>query len=261
MVLWQGLTEGGTAVPVQVTEDGKVVAQGQQGEKGETGDQGPPGPPGPYGPGDNVEFKNGYFSGNVGIGTDGATEKLEVVGKGIITERLQVGEFGQVTSTTAGVNIYESGAIYIRRANDNPIFRGYDKTGSKVNSEISNLGAAFFRADVSIGVQAPSAKFNVTGTGSFTSDVVVGSRNKQWLLVESGGLCHMIDQSAYLEASTYVDQDGIEKTVDRLKQPIEYPVLRDIQAELTMVEQQLQKVMERLKMVPEAGWEVWDGAD
>ena len=43
MVVWQGITEGGTAVPVQITEEGKVVAIG------ETGPQGPPGPPGPPG--------------------------------------------------------------------------------------------------------------------------------------------------------------------------------------------------------------------
>lgn len=40
MVVWQGITEGGTAVPVQITEDGKVVAVGEQGPEG------PPGPPG-----------------------------------------------------------------------------------------------------------------------------------------------------------------------------------------------------------------------
>ena len=40
MVVWQGITEGGTAVPVQITEEGKVVAIG------EPGPEGPPGPPG-----------------------------------------------------------------------------------------------------------------------------------------------------------------------------------------------------------------------
>ena len=59
MVLWQGLTEGGTAVPVQVTEAGKVVAEGQQGQEGPPGppgEQGPQGPQGEYGPGDDVVF-------------------------------------------------------------------------------------------------------------------------------------------------------------------------------------------------------------
>jgi len=59
MVLWQGLTEGGTAVPVQVTEAGRVVAEGQQGPPGEEGPQGPKGDQGPqgeYGPGDDVDL-------------------------------------------------------------------------------------------------------------------------------------------------------------------------------------------------------------
>ena len=29
----------------------------------------------------------------------------------------------------------------------------------------------------------------------------------------------------------------------------------------TLVEQQLQKVLEKLRMIPEAGWEVWDKSD
>ena len=56
MVLWQGLTEGGTAVPVQVTEAGKVVAEGQEGKEGPIGPIGPPGPQGEYGPGDDVDL-------------------------------------------------------------------------------------------------------------------------------------------------------------------------------------------------------------
>ena len=72
-----------------------------------------------------------------------------VDGKGVL-ERVQVGEFGTTTSTTSGVNVYDNGAVYIRRTNDNPIFRGYDESGSQVNSEIDNLGGAFFRANVGI---------------------------------------------------------------------------------------------------------------
>lgn len=52
MVVWQGVTEDGTATPVQVTQDGKVVAQGLDGPPGEPGPPGPPGqidlPPDPY---------------------------------------------------------------------------------------------------------------------------------------------------------------------------------------------------------------------
>ena len=56
MVVWQGITEGGTAVPVQVTEAGKVVAQGEPGIEGPPGPPGPPGPQGQYGPGDDVDL-------------------------------------------------------------------------------------------------------------------------------------------------------------------------------------------------------------
>ena len=46
MVVWQGITEGGTAVPVQITEEGKVVAIGESGPRGPEGPEGPPGPKG-----------------------------------------------------------------------------------------------------------------------------------------------------------------------------------------------------------------------
>ena len=85
------------------------------------------------------------------------------------------------------------------------------------------------------------------GTASFLKDVIVGSRNKQWMIVESNGLAHLVDQT-----------DATAATADLVDEKT-YPPLRDIPGELTMVEQQLQKVMERLKMAPEAGWDVWDG--
>ena len=49
MVVWQGITEGGVAVPVEVKEDGKVVAEGLQGPPGPEGPEGPQGPEGPPG--------------------------------------------------------------------------------------------------------------------------------------------------------------------------------------------------------------------
>ena len=55
MVVWQGITEGGTAVPVQITEEGKVVAIGETGPTGPTGPIGPPGPPGETFPPDPFE--------------------------------------------------------------------------------------------------------------------------------------------------------------------------------------------------------------
>ena len=46
MVVWQGITSGGTAVPVQVTESGEVVAATNTPVPGPEGPPGPDGPPG-----------------------------------------------------------------------------------------------------------------------------------------------------------------------------------------------------------------------
>ena len=63
MITLYGVTEDGTSVPVQVTDDGKIVAVGQQGPPGPPGQDGqdsqvpgPPGPPGEIQNGDDVEF-------------------------------------------------------------------------------------------------------------------------------------------------------------------------------------------------------------
>ena len=58
MVVWQGITAGGTAVPVQITEEGKVVALGEAGPEGPEGPEGPPGPPG-----EGFETSNDPFEG------------------------------------------------------------------------------------------------------------------------------------------------------------------------------------------------------
>ena len=104
------------------------------------------------------------------------------------------------------------------------------------------------------------------GNAMFAGDVIVGSRGKQWMIVESNGLAHLVEQTRSNEISTadLVNPDSNEiSTADLVDPPpsIEYPPLRDIPGELTMVEEQLQKVLEKLRMVPDAGWEVWDGSD
>ena len=48
-ILWSGLTDTGSIVPVQVDNQGRVVAQGINGADGPPGPQGPPGPEGPAG--------------------------------------------------------------------------------------------------------------------------------------------------------------------------------------------------------------------
>ena len=87
---------------------------------------------------------------------------------------------------------------------------------------------------------------NITANAAtFSGDVIIGSRNKQWMIVESNGIAHLVEQTL---------RSSIADRLDPERPP--YPELRDIPAELTMIEQQLQKVLEQLQMTPEAGWEV-----
>ena len=80
MVVWQGITEGGTAVPVQITEEGKVVAIGEEGPEGPPGADGKdgkdsdvPGPPGPPGtPG--VQWPSNPFEGAFLMYLDGVVQ-------------------------------------------------------------------------------------------------------------------------------------------------------------------------------------------
>ena len=95
-----------------------------------------------------------------------------------------------------------------------------------------------------------SLTLNFDGVAEFEKDVIIGSRGEKWMIVESNGLAHLVAQTQTADIET-ADLAG----------EIQYPPLRDIPGELTMVEQQLQKVLEKLRMIPEAGWEVWDGSD
>ena len=114
---------------------------------------------------------------------------------------------------TTGLNFGDSGKIYS--------IASYDK--DDINNKrfsVETNGAAFFKGDV-----------------------VVSSRNKQWMLVEQGGLCHMVEQLRATNADA-----------------AKYPPLRDVFSELNAIEAALGEVMEKLRMKPPAGWEVWDGS-
>lgn len=114
---------------------------------------------------------------------------------------------------------------------------------------------------VKIGSQAASnpvilLNSDYTGSAEFAGDVVVGSRNKQWMLVESGGICHLVEQARSI-------------TTDLVKNnETQYPELRNLPHELdqlsavvTALLTEMQRVEEKLRMAPEAGWPVWDGSD
>ena len=131
--------------------------------------------------------------------------------------------------------------------------------------DINSDGAAKFAGEISVdrpassstsgvrvfGGGVPKSTLYTDGSAEFKGDVIVGSRNKQWMIVESNGLAHLVEQTRAADGVATADLTG--KT--------QYPPLRDIPGELTMVEQQLQAVLEKLRMIPEAGWEVWDGSD
>ena len=124
-------------------------------------------------------------------------------------------------------------------------FRGDLSSGSIV--DFHNGGAAF--SDV-----VASIKYD--GSATFSGDVTVGSRGKEWMIVESGGLAHLIEQAAYDAA----DEPELLAA--------DYPVLRNIPAELDQLQalvlalkDEVQRVEEKLRMAPSAGWEVWDGSE
>ena len=136
------------------------------------------------------------------------------------------------------------------------VFGGNPAGGANIGAKVFAAGAGFMACrpltnpgeilftGYALGNDTPTVRINVDGSASFASDVVIGSRGKKWMIVESNGLAHLVEQTRAAEM-----------------QETTYPALRDIPGELTMVEQQLQKVLEKLRMIPEAGWEVWDGSD
>ena len=80
MVVWQGVTSDGTATPVQVTDEGKVIAVGQEGPPGPPGADGEdgqdsqvPGPPGPPGA-DGVQWPANPFEGAFLMYVDGVVQ-------------------------------------------------------------------------------------------------------------------------------------------------------------------------------------------
>ena len=115
MITLYGVTADGTSVPVQVTDDGRIVSVGQTGEQGPPGPQGPPGEQGPPG----QDGQDGQ-----GIDPDG---NLDVSGN-IAAEIIQAG--GDPDGGTAdGAQLRGAGVVYASRGSGKVIFSGYE-TGS-----------------------------------------------------------------------------------------------------------------------------------
>ena len=141
---------------------------------------------------------------------------------------------------------YDGSAVFESSVNGSA-FYSLEPTGTSAIAKLSWFH--FYLAD-SAGDKTVEIKndgsITAAGSAQFAGDVIVGSRSKQWMLVEQGGLCHMVEQTRR------VTKDLVNS---------EYPKLRDVFQELNLIEEALSEVMEKLRLTPPAGWPVWDGSD
>ena len=253
-----------SVVPVACNEKGELLLEEPQVVEG------PPGPPGDQGEkGDPGDPFTGTFDGDVtftgdlqldapadyrystsylgisGLGSlaNSSASSIALLCNGYRNSDNQWTSLGFGGATGAAFIATDSaGDVTVRTAADWP-------TGSSayppLRLHIDRSGS------VAIGAAAPATLLDVNG------EVTLVSRGTSYTIVEQSGLAHLVEVAS--TRKPYVDADGVEHS-PVAPQVVDRPPLRDIPAELTMVEQQLQKVMERLKMSPEAGWEVWDGA-
>ena len=108
-----------------------------------------------------------------------------------------------------------------------------------LNKKQDETDIPFFMAR-RFGTNKPLAEITPTGGANFKGDVVIGSRGATWLIRESNGVAMLIEQTLTKEAPEEV---------------------RNLPRELDLIEAALNEVMDKLKMTPPAGWEVWDGSD
>lgn len=158
---------------------------------------------------------------------------------------------GSVTSSTPSpgsygrhtINAPDSNASYMLHVENGSSYSLFNSPTGKNEIKLWCQGSEKY-SYISVG-EGDKAIIYADGSAEFKSDVVIGSRGSQWMIVESGGLAHLIQQTSFKGQPR--NNDG-------------YPQLRNIPNELTMVEQALADVMEKLRMIPPAGWEVWDGS-
>lgn len=113
-MILEGTTSSGAVVPVQVTTDGKVVAEGRTGPEGPQGPEGPEGPQGPEGPaGSPGNLWSGtdpgpiyYTGGSVGIGTSSPSAKTQITsGSSGVTPVVHADELFVENNGNAGITI------------------------------------------------------------------------------------------------------------------------------------------------------------
>lgn len=174
MVVWQGITAGGTAVPVQVTKSGEVVAATNTPVPGPEGPSGPEGPQGPSGtngtdgkdgkdgapgkdgdqwievnsrlikPTNNVGISvllDGEFGGNLTASGDLTVGDKDLrVTKGSTT---MFGDLSGQSNTNSGVTLGKNGLVYAQRVggSDQDLFRGLN--GSSIVWRVKSNGDNF----------------------------------------------------------------------------------------------------------------------
>ena len=259
-VIWSGVTEEGAVVPVQVTAEGKVVAIGD-------------GPQGDY-----LPTTGGNLTGDLTLATDKITLNA-TNGAAEFAGNVQIGPVNLSDTANTGVILWKDVGITSIAASG-PVFRGYATGGTTSTSLIGTDGSAEFAGRVTAGsnrtaglndpgivleskqgsifgyITDSSKSFYAgyfgtdlkidlksDGSATFSGDVVIGSRGTKWLIRESNGVAMLIEQT----------RRGIEpRTPEKV---------RDLPNELDLIETALNEVMAKLKMVPPAGWPVWDGQD
>ena len=249
--------EDSSVVPVACDAAGRLLLEEPQvieGPPGPPGEQGPPGQDGQDGQ-DGDPF-SGNFAGDVTFGgsadfagavtvSDGGdlTSSIKADGSADFAGGIKSG-----SNITNGLSINPQGVLQIQRSSiGGSLFSGYAQSTQSVSLQANG--------DLQLGgIVGPSPNIFLkgsNGSADFVGDVVVGSRSKQWMLVEQGGLCHMVEQVRANTADLVAPAAADGK----------YPELRDVIAELNIVEKALEEVMVKLRMQVPAGWPVWDGSD
>ena len=250
--------EDSSVVPVACDAAGRLLLEEPQVVEGPPGPQGEQGPPGQNGQ-DGLPGQNGQdgdpFSGNF---ADDVTFGGSATFAGDI-KHVDYGEYGfsLATNNSLKFTVQTLQSDYMSGANDlRQVFKtSYNNSsGSDIKFAIQNTGTVRIGGIINNTADTSDAniQLNTDGSATFAGDVVVGSRFKQWMLVEQGGLCHMVQQ---VRANT-ADLVGAVDATDG-----KYPELRDVFAELNIVERALEEVMVKLRMQVPAGWPVWDGSD
>ena len=162
-MILEGTTSSGAVVPVQVTGDGKVVAEGLQGPQGPEGPEGPEGPPGPAG---GYWERTGAVVSPINAGDTIATDDNAVqlvpgtTGSPLVRDsngRLGVGESSPLQALHVAGNIYAASDVMTR--NGGGIF--FSGSGSYTTGVLSLSGSLVART-------AGTERVRVSSNGVFT---------------------------------------------------------------------------------------------